>query len=407
MSSKHDEPFNIALSGHFGENNVGDDILLLALVDGLSKSLNLNHLVIFTADVAKTESLLAREKCNNRSIRLIYSGRWGVRQPDSALLKSFSWLAHTVAALKKSDLHLIGPGTIIKDSNRYFVVFWLIRALWSLILRRSFSFIGIGVGEIRFWHSRLLIRWLMNKAQFISVRDTSSLEELGKLNVHRPFMATYPDLSFIFRHYRANSRNFSQIKRIGLNFRKFKAKHFPERAILLYEKAIIDLLRSMPDNVELVFYSFCNEPHQNDLEMFEFIQEKFAEHHATVEKFCYRNLVELRDGIASCDAFIGTRYHSVLLAVQACVPTIGLSYERKIINFMADIGVDAYALDIASMNRDDLLHTWEKLLEARHQYEEHLQGIVEHLGIEAHSHLKEVHRAVISCRIRAERDFVE
>lgn len=394
MSTRLEKSCNIALSGHFGENNVGDDLLLLALVDGLSKTLNLNQLVIFTADVAKTGALLAREKSNGAYIRLVYSGRWGLRQPQMPFLKSFSWLTDSVALLKKSDLHLIGPGTIIKDSNRFFVAFWLVRAFLSFLLRRPFAFIGIGVGEVRFCHSRLLIRWLLNVARFVTVRDTSSLAELGKLHVHRPFMASYPDLSFTCSHSPEKSGTANRIKRIGLNFRKFKLKHFPERVIQSYEKAIMELLRALPDNVELVFYSFCNEPHQNDVEMFELIEKRFADHHAKVMNFSYADLAELRTSIASCDAFIGTRYHAVLLAVQTGVPTVGLSYERKTINFMADIGADAFALDIARINEGDLLHAWEELTATRQQYKDQLQGLVKRLEIEAHRHLEEVYRAI-------------
>jgi len=394
LLTKLDKTFNVALSGHFGENNVGDDLLLLALVDGLSITLNLNQLVIFTADVTKTELLLAREKRDTTRVRLIYSGRWGVRQPHTTFLKSFSWLANTVVALKKCDLHLIGPGTIIKDSNRFFVAFWLVRAFLSFLLRRPFAFIGIGVGEVRFCHSRLLIRWLLNLARFVTVRDTSSLAELGKLHVHRPFMASYPDLSFTCSHSPEKSGTANQIKRIGLNFRKFKHKHFPENIIQSYEKAIMELLRALPDNVELVFYSFCNEPHQNDFEMFELIEKRFADHHAKVMNFSYTDLAELRNSIASCDAFIGTRYHAVLLAVQAGVPTVGLSYEQKTINFMSDIGADAFALDIARINEGDLMHAWAKLTATRQQYKDQLQGLVKRLGIEAHGHLEEVYRAI-------------
>jgi len=390
MSAKLDKACNIALSGHFGENNVGDDILLLALVDGLSKTLNLNQLVIFTADVTKTGALLAREKRNSENIKLVYSGRWGLRQPLLPFWQSLSWLAETVATLKKSDLHLIGPGTIIKDSNRFFVAFWLARAVLSLLLRRSFAFIGIGVGEVKFCHSKLLIRWLLNLAKFITVRDSSSLAELEALRVHTPVMASYPDLSFTCSHSPEKSGAASQIKRIGLNFRKFKVKHFPERVIQSYEKAIMELLRTLPDDVELVFYSFCNESHQSDLEMFAQIEKYSADNHFKLSNYSYANLTELCSNIATCDVFVGTRYHSVLLAIQAGVPTIGLSYEGKTLNFMKDVDLSDFVVDVSIVSSVSLVDVWAKVISEYTRYQNRLSQKRCILGVQSNKHFDAV-----------------
>lgn len=390
MSVMHD----IALSGHFGENNVGDDILLLSLVAGLSKTLNVGELVIFTADVGKTVALLDREKMNGEYIRIIYSGRWGVREPGKSFFKSFSWLAATVTVLKKASLHLIGPGTIIKDSNRFFVAFWLLRAFLSYLLRRPFAFIGIGVGDVRFFHSRLLIWWLVNKAQFVTVRDTGSLEELKTLHVDRPFMASFPDLSFAGAFPSVKAYGANQIAKIGLNFRKFKIKHFSVGVIRSYENSIINLLLKMPKNMELVFYSFCNETHQSDLDMFERITTIAGKHQVRITNLIYTNLAELRNSIAACDVFIGTRYHSVLLAIQEGVPSVGLSYERKTVNFMQDAGLSDFALDVNHIRNDSLVCAWEKVVDGYVQYKSCLEGIRKSFGSRSMKHFDVVSAAL-------------
>ncbi|GEM_PF-6151541 len=47
-------------------------------------------------------------------------------------------------------------------------------------------------------------------------------------------------------------------------------------------------------------------------------------------------LGELRTQIAACDGFIGTRLHSVFLAVYANVPMLAISQGSKAWNFMSE-----------------------------------------------------------------------
>ena len=396
MKNQNVDECCVALSGHFGENNVGDDILLLALVKGIAPLPHVREVVVFTADLQKTSELFEREKLKADLVRLVYSGRWGLREPNKPLLKSLSWPFVTVRALKKSNLHLIGPGTIIKDSNNaFFLLFWLWRALLSSVLRRPFAFIGIGVGHIRFFHSKIFLRLIAKKAKFITTRDSISLAQLKNLHVASPRMESYPDLSFAedFSPVKT-AAGVTDIRKVGLNFRKFKGKHFPADKIDRYQEAIVTLLLNIPRTIELVFYSFCNESHQSDLEMYEAISRQVGKNCVRMRNFEYQTLSELRCDIQTCDVFIGTRFHSVLLAVQSGVPTIGLSYEQKTVNFMQDAGLGAYALDISDIRAEAILHLWEKAVHNYSEYKDQVTGLTTNLRIQALRHFEEVASAL-------------
>ena len=135
---------NIAISGFYGDDNVGDDLLQLAVIQGIKKNFRDAKIVIFTSNVSKNLKLFEREGLDYRSFDIVYSGRWGLREPDRKGLNSYSWILNNFMKLKKCDIHLIGPGNIIKDNtNRFLAAFWLLRGFLSYVLRKRFAFFSI------------------------------------------------------------------------------------------------------------------------------------------------------------------------------------------------------------------------------------------------------------------------
>ncbi len=354
----------VALSGHFGENNIGDDALLLALIKGI-RWLKAGRIVVFSASPLKTYTMLAREQASGNDIKVIYNGRWGVCEPNKHFTRSMLWIKDTIAALWRSKLHLIGPGTIIKDTTSpLFLVFWLLRALPSLLFFRPFAFIGVGVGEIKRPFSAKFLRSVCNKAMFITARDKVSLNALIELKINCPHLKVYPDLSFILAPDTANNNKTNTQKpskrfQVGLNFREFNQKHFSTYSIMVYEEALTSFIRYIPDDIELCFYSFCDEPHQSDLKIYEKITKQTPKR--SIKLYSFNTIAELKQNIQGCDMFIGARYHSVLFAYQQGVPTIGLSYESKTHNFMTWVGLEELCINVDNMGKQDLVFCWNKL----------------------------------------------
>ena len=358
----------VTFNGHFGENNVGDDLLLLALLIYFLKDANISKINILTGNCKNTMAMLKREQYLTDRINLIYSGRWGLREPNRNLKYSFNWILKLLISFKTSTLHLIGPGNIIKDNtNALFVCFWLSKALFSILFNRKFAFIGIGVAEIRHFHSKIFIKFVMNKASFITTRDRKSISNLKKLHVNKPLIKSYPDLVFsiasLFSKIIKN-RKIQEPKKIGINFRQFSRKHFDNKTLLNYQNSIVSflLLLLKSNNYECVFYSFCNEFHQSDREMYKKIQNECLKSNIQISYFEYDNCSELINNIQTCYAYIGTRFHSVILATQGCIPNIGISYEWKLKNFMEESGMGDYSINVENLTENKLWFLWDKLI---------------------------------------------
>jgi polysaccharide pyruvyl transferase WcaK-like protein len=358
--------YTIAISGFFGDDNVGDDLLQLAAIRGIQKTFKYHRIVVFTSNVERNIRMFEREGLYNDVLDIVYSGRWGLREPDKRNLTAYSWITRNLAELRQCDLHLIGPGNMIKDNTNPFVAaFWILRGYLSHLLKKPFALFAVGVADVNHFHSKFLIKKLLNKACFITTRDHTSLEKLRQLSVGVPHMYSFPDLTYTLIDERrvGTHKKSGKIRKVGLNFANFSRKFFPEYAIEDYKHVVLEFLQRITedDSYELVFFPFSGVSHFNDNIMYDRIAAKLLEAGKHISKCTYMNIGDLKRQIAECDAFIGTRFHSVVFAVQACVPTIAISYDWKAMNFLREAGFGDYAVQVDELNIEKLLGAWNNL----------------------------------------------
>ncbi len=363
---KDDKSYTIAISGFFGDDNVGDDLLQLAVIDGIKKNFKSPKIVVFTSNVEKNINLFKREGLNHNSLDIVYSGRWGVKEPNRKYLRSYSWIIKNFLELRKCDMHIIGPGNMIKDNtNRFLATFWILRGFLSHLLRKPFALFAVGVADIGHYHSKFLIKRILNKARFITARDNTSLVKLRQLKVHAPHMDSFPDLTYtlINKAKIGECEKTGEIKTVGLNFANFSPKFFPSQVIDNYKTVVLDFLKKITETneYELIFFPFSGVSHFNDNIMYEYVSAQVGKFHKRIQCYSYNSINDLKQGIALCDAFVGTRFHSIIFAIQACVPTIAMSYDWKAKNFLSEAGLGDYTLQVRDITIEKLLGAWDNM----------------------------------------------
>lgn len=363
---KDDTLYTIAISGFFGDDNVGDDLLQLAVIDGIKKHLRAHKIVVFTSNVEKNINLFKRERLNHNSLDIVYSGRWGLKEPNRKNLGSYSWIIKNLQDLRKCDLHLIGPGNIIKDNtNRFLATFWILRGFLSHLLGKPFALFAVGVADVNHYHSKYIIKKLLNKARFITTRDNTSLEKLRQLKVNAPPMDSFPDLTYtlINRGKRGEHEKTGEIKTVGLNFANFSQKFFPYAVIENYKKVVVEFLKKLAENnsYELIFFPFSGVSHFNDNIMYEFVADEMKRYNRHICRYSYKSINELKEKIARCDVFVGTRFHSIVFAIQGGVPTVAMSYDWKARNFLSEAGLGDYTLRVSDLTIEKLIGAWNNM----------------------------------------------
>jgi polysaccharide pyruvyl transferase WcaK-like protein len=192
----------LVLFGTYGEDNLGDDILLLSMIKGLRLGWPDCRLVVLTGDRLTTEALLRNERVSSERIFAVYSGRHGICEPRTRFPACLSWVLENVHWAARCDLMLIGPGNQLQDvTNPFRLAFFLSRAVLARVFRTPYAFVGIGFWDVRSWLSRGLLRFSARRAAFISTRDRGSARELMKMGIRPEKIAILADLGFAFDEF--------------------------------------------------------------------------------------------------------------------------------------------------------------------------------------------------------------
>ena len=128
-------------------------------------------------------------------------------------------------------------------------------------------------------------------------------------------------------------------------------------------------------NYEFFFFSFSKVSHFNDDIMYDYVASEMKKNGTVIRNVDYKNITELKEEMSKCDAFVGTRFHSVIFAIQSYVPTLALSYDWKAKNFMLDAGFTDYFIDVDQLSLDQLLDRWESLCSNYEVYNAQIEEI--------------------------------
>lgn len=359
----------ISLMGTFGESNTGDDILLVSTIFGLRQKFPGCRIIIFTGCREHTRQLLLREGMPLDSFELVYTGRRGVLEPALPFFQSLAWVWENARWIRRSDLFLIGPGTQLQDVTRRFrLLFFLGRAILALALRTPYAFIGLGYWKVGGWLCRTTLRFTGNRAVFLSTRDRASASALTGLGIRRSRIVALADVSFFQGPVvRGRQEIDSPGPLIGWTARCFPKEGFSDQSLENFEESLASLLDWVWTEYRgrFLFFPFYQASSWSDLRAFKSVRSRIERPGFPVEICCWKTLGELGAKIAACDGFIGTRLHSVFLAVQAGVPTLALSYARKAWNFMSENGLGEHAVPVEEVSPEILRERWDILWKER------------------------------------------
>lgn len=143
--------------------------------------------------------------------------------------------------------------------------------------------------------------------------------------------------------------------------RSFSEKHFSEEIINNYFSEINKFLCFLNENneYEFKFIPFCTEKYQNDTLALQKLNISKDLNFPIIEVAKWNTISELENEISKCYAFIGTRYHFSCISIQMNIPLVALSYDDKTYNFMHDIDMLEYCLQVPLITFEKLKSIWE------------------------------------------------
>lgn len=370
-------------------SNIGDRLIAETLSEQLLTGIEIkkySYKLIEESQVKINKNLVRRSKPHDiyykyfRQLPLIKNvvskGKWirsRRRMYNSEDIQRFE------AALQQSDFLMIGGGNVIFDLSPATLSAQRFDQVVSLAKQHQLPIFvsSIGIGPFCTKKQQNAAIATLKKCDFVSFRDKRSLEYLK--NAGHP--AAYASVDPVF--LLPEVETFEQLKaqkklqqRIGICVIDYRITGCSRKDYLNYLKDMKNLIHDLAtakkeiilfssevqdyETIETLYADFLKEPQVNVV----FVKEK-------------EDLLALYQ---SLNLVIGTRMHSMIVAVSQFVPIIGLSWQQKVVEMFKNLGIEEDVLAIADLSKkreilskkidEKLENTDQELIEMRRHKEE-------------------------------------
>ncbi|MFD0417355.1 polysaccharide pyruvyl transferase family protein [Streptomyces sp. NPDC127108] len=227
------------------------------------------------------------------------------------------------------------------------------------LLGTRVALVGVGAGPIADRPTRALVRWSARLAAYRSYRDAQSRDAMRKMGVRTARDKVYPDLAFALPTPPPGTPPGTPgpvcvgvMDFHGGNDDRDRAEEIHRRYLdgtTRFVRALVEEGRP----VRLLTGDAC------DRSVVTAILDAVDSPLVTAAETA--SLADLMKEMAAADAVVATRYHNLVCALKAGVPTLALSYAAKSDALMAQMGLGAYCHSAREVDADRLLEQFRAL----------------------------------------------
>ncbi|MEW4309202.1 polysaccharide pyruvyl transferase family protein [Rossellomorea marisflavi] len=313
----------IAIVGNYGNDNNGDEAILSGLITQLGKcGIEKKDITVFSNNPINTT-----ERIRVKSIPLLIKNK-------SKLLNIINTIFHHWKVVGSFDAIIIGGGGLLMDLYTRDLPLYSTIGIFGKLKKKKILIYGVGVGPLRTTLGKFLVRIISNISVAVSVRDQNSKELLNSLGINKEVLVIGdPAFSNDTPIYSKNKN----IKTIGVTAVPYFSKNYwPETNKDIYDNYISGMasnIDKLTENYEVTI-KFFSTKYPEDVEVTKDIYKKLK--NTDRVELVTENMkpTELIKFISELDLVIGTRLHSLILAVLTETPVIGVEYHHKVRDFM-------------------------------------------------------------------------
>jgi polysaccharide pyruvyl transferase WcaK-like protein len=384
-------PEVIGVWGHFHGGNLGDDLVVSVLIDAIQhrrritqiigvsmapgdtrvrhavQTLPLNpHQDISPSNSADSDDHRGQSHTLRRIGRQVPGASGALR-----LWRELSFSIRSYAALRSVDQLIVAGSQQLQDvwgpwTHPYTSFRW---ALLARLGRVEMILPSVGVGPITSRLSGLFIRKSVEWAKFVSVRDDDSARELRAIGVRRE-LAVCPDMGWAY--VRSKPRvdpPEGETAVVGVNVMPYEdPRYWPNSDQSRYNAYLTKMASFVADLLQegdrvLLFSSQTRSDRLVADDLRRNLRDRGLADHPGLEWTvdCIETVAQLVEAVSRCDYVVAARFHSVLLPLSLGIPTVGLAYQSKTFELLAELGRSAYCFDIDLFEIGELKTALEKL----------------------------------------------
>ena len=303
----------VLISGFYGFHNIGDEAILMTLTRQLRKLDPQVQITVLSHNPAETQAKFQVKAIDRRSFLKV-------------LISVF-----------KTDILLSGGGSLLQDDTSARSIHYYLAILrMGLLFGKKVFLVSNGIGPLIRESNRRRVAHLVNRIAHSTVRDVGSYELLMAIGVKPEKVSVSADL--VIGMEKEPDRIGAEIlgklnisdgdrKKIAIAIRQ---KDFRTQA---HREQLIMLANNLAQTYTVVFVPFY---YKNDTKIHADLHA-FTDPHVyfITDKYHSKEFMSL---MANFDLLIGSRLHSLIFALVAEIPFIGISYDPKIDHFLESIG---------------------------------------------------------------------
>jgi polysaccharide pyruvyl transferase WcaK-like protein len=322
----------IYLSGWYGYNNSGDDALLTVISNSIMKVAPNAKVMIQTPSSGRLPPL-------SPSVIVRHPRHW---------FKGHTFLSKVFAALR-SDVLVFGGGSTMADVNEarrrgLACKYYICRAAKLRGIPIVFSALGLGPLETQEGIAKA--RMMLEMADLVEVRDSTSYELCKKMNISSPVIHGFDPAVLIpelFAHrLRPKGRRRDDVLTVGISLSGSPGT-VANREVKQGSKIqnLVDAIKNVASlhPLRIAGVEICGDDMHGDKYLIENLLNKL-EHVCEVEFISYcPDPAEMMGRLSLLDGMIAERLHAAIYAYTLGVPFAIVPYHRKCLAFAKDIGL--------------------------------------------------------------------
>lgn len=368
----------IALFGHFGQYNFGNETTLQAMLHHLRRRVPDAEITCICTrpDVAAraygiraiqfSRAIVKPWTSHNPFVRLLRKALIGIPSEFCRWFMAFKMLLRT-------DIFIV-PGTgLLTDAfglaewGPYNAFKW---CLIARLCRCRLFFVSVGAGPLSGVLGRFFVKSALSYADFRSYRDESTLKYLNSIGFQTNGDRVYPDLAFSLPKADMPNNNVQERSRpvVGLGmmhrFSMYGGGGRPtDECYALYIENLAlftERLLACGYDIRLLIGDLGDRSVTREFK--NLLRERIpagCDGRVIDEPAC--SAEELLTQLTECDFVVATRFHNVLLALLLNKPVISISFHQKCTSLMSAMGLSEYCQDIKELNADQLMEQFREM----------------------------------------------
>jgi polysaccharide pyruvyl transferase CsaB len=307
----------ILLCGYYGFGNAGDEAILEIIAGSISLMPEKHDIKVLTADIGYT------------SLR---NGLKGVSRMKPA----------AAAAVIGCDTVIFGGGSLFQDATSFMsILYYACICMLARLFGKKYVLAFQGLGPINRKASRTILKSVLRRASYVSLRDRTSYEYAKKL-FDRDYFYT-ADPAFLLADKKGTDRD---IKKAGKKI-VFILKDTSDGKMI---KILADTANMLKDRIDADIYhiSLYQDQDEKAVRLFSSMTGSAG--------IRYDSTSELIDTFRSMDLSVSARYHGLVFSACAGTPCIPVSYDPKVTSLYKELEIKGYDIsdDICPEDISDL-----------------------------------------------------